>query len=75
MISLDTLDESGLTYSSSGDKIKICKGSLVIIREEKLSNNLYKLMRDTILGGTAICTPEFSEDDSALYGTIVMVIK
>jgi len=65
LISLGTLDALGLTYSSGGGKIKICKGSLVVMRGEKLSNNLYKLMGDTISGGAAIFTPEISEDDSA----------
>jgi len=65
LISLGTLNASGLTYSSSGGKIKICKGSLVIMRGEKLSNNLYKLMGDTISGGATISTPEISENDSA----------
>ena len=65
MISLGTFDASGLTYSSSVGKIKICKGSLVIMRGEKLSNNMYKLMGDTISGGAAISTSEISDDDSA----------
>jgi len=46
LISLGTLNARSLTYSSSGDKIKICKGSLVIMRGVKLFNNLYKLMGD-----------------------------
>jgi len=65
MISLGTPDARGLTYSSSGRKIKICKGSLMIMRREKLSINMYKLMGDTILGGAAISTSEISDDDSA----------
>ena len=65
MISLGTPDARGLTYSSSGRKIKICKGSLMIMRREKLSINLYKLMGDTISGGAIISTPEISEDNLA----------
>ena len=37
----------------------------MIMRGEKLSNNLYKLMGDTISSGAAISTPEISENDSA----------
>jgi len=65
LISLGTLDASGLTYSSSGGKIKICKRSLVIMRVEKLSNNLYKLMGDNTSRGATISTSEISEDNSA----------
>ena len=37
----------------------------MIMRGEKLSNNLYKLMGDTISGGAAISTSDISNDDSA----------
>jgi len=65
LISLGTLDALGLTYSSGGGKIKICKGSLVVMRGEKLPNNLYKLKGDTISGGAAISTPKSLDEDSA----------
>ena len=36
----------------------------MIMRGEKLSNNLYKLMGDTISGEAAMSTSEILEDDS-----------
>ena len=65
LIFLGTLDANGNTYSSSGGKLKICKGSMVIMRGEMLLNNFYKLFGDTISGGAAISTPENSKDDLA----------
>ena len=65
LIFLGTLDANGYTYSSSEGKIKICKGSMVIMRGETLLNNFYKLFGDTISGGAAISTPENSKDDLA----------
>ena len=39
LISLGTLDANGYKYSSSEDKLKICKVSMVIMRREMLLNN------------------------------------
>ena len=62
------------THSSSGSKLKICKGLKVIMRGEMLPNNLYKLLRDTIFGGAAVSISENSENDLALYGIFVLII-
>ena len=65
LISLGALDANGYTYSLSGDKLKIFKGSIVIMIREMLPNNLYKLLRDIIFGEAAISKTENSENDSA----------
>ncbi|XP_020270598.1 LOW QUALITY PROTEIN: AP-1 complex subunit mu-2-like [Asparagus officinalis] len=67
LISLGTLDASGLTYSSSGGKIKICKGLMVIMQGEKLPNNLYNLLRDTVSGEVVVSTT-FKEDSMTNSG-------
>ena len=74
LISLGTLDTSDLTYSSSGGKIKICKSSLVIMRGEKLSNNLYKLME--IPSQVELLYPHWRSQRMTrpIYGTIVLAI-
>jgi len=48
LISLGNLDANSLTYSSSGGKLKIYKGSLVVMRGVMLPNKLYKLSGDTV---------------------------
>ena len=54
LISLSTLNANGDTYSSSGGKFKICKGSMVIMRGKMLPNSLYKPLEDIISNGVAI---------------------
>src|SRR4051812_38012767 len=45
--------------------MKICKGLLLMMRGEKLFNNLYKLMGYTISGGAAVSTSQSSEAELA----------
>jgi len=74
LISMGTLEDNGLHYSSRGGKMKICKGSLLMMRGEKLSNNLYKLMGDTISGGAPVSHRGPQKQNLLNYGTIVLAI-
>src|SRR4051812_34435005 len=65
LISMGTLEDNSLHYSSGGGKMKICKGSLVMMRGEKFSNNRYKLMGDAISGGAAVSTSQSSKAELA----------
>ena len=65
LISMGTLEDNGLHYSSRGGNLKIYKGSLMVMQGVKLSNNLYKLMGDTISGGAVVSTFQTSETDLA----------
>jgi len=44
LISLGTLDANGYTYSSGGLKLKICNGSIVIMRQEMLYKYLVQVL-------------------------------
>ena len=66
LITLGTLDANGYTYSSSGGKLKICKGYVRGV----LPNNLYKLLGDTISGGTAISTYILQAEASLKYRNV-----
>ena len=68
LISLGTLDTNGCSFTAKDGVIKVCKGSMVIMRGTKLGNNLYKLSGNTILGGAAISTEEENcKDDTQLW--------
>ena len=48
LISLGTLDTNGCSFTANDCVIKVCKGSMVMIRGTKLDNNLYRLSGNTI---------------------------
>ena len=56
LISLGILDKNGYTFTSTAGKLVITKGSHVVIKGEKLSNNLYRLLGDTVVGGASVST-------------------
>lgn len=60
---LGILEENGFTCSSREGNMKVCKGSLVVMRGEKLSNNLYNLIEDTVASGAVISTAEVADED------------
>ena len=63
LISLDTLDENGYSYSGSNGLIKVKKSTLVMIKGEKIGL-LYKLIRKTITGDVAVTSS--SDNDATL---------
>ncbi|XP_040372400.1 uncharacterized protein LOC112194950 [Rosa chinensis] len=56
LISLGTLDKAGYRYRSEEERLKVLKGSLVVMKGDIQPNNLYKLQGTTIIGGVAMST-------------------
>lgn len=67
LISLSTLQESGLSYRSEGDRdiLKVDKGALTLIRAKKTTSNIYKLLHCTIAGNVALV--ELDDDATKLW--------
>ena len=53
LISLGTLDSHGYCYKSEGGQMKIIKGVMVVMKGDKLSGNIYRLLGTTVVGGAA----------------------
>jgi hypothetical protein len=53
MISLGTLDSNDYGYKSESEVMKVTKGAMVVMKEQKSSKNIYKLLGNTIVGGIA----------------------
>ena len=78
LISLGVLDDLEYSYSSEGRIMKITKGSLMVMKGQKVSM-LYKLIGNTVVGRVAVTTPvESSTDDTKLWhmrlGILVNVV-
>lgn len=70
LISLGSLDANGCVIQAENRamKVKTKKGSMVILRCTKSSNNLYKLKENTIISGATISTE--AKGASCCYGTL-----
>ena len=65
-ISLGTLDSKGYSYKSENVIMKVSKGAMVMMTGQKITNNIYKLLGNTILGGVAAIA-ESEVDDTLLW--------
>jgi hypothetical protein len=54
LISLGTLDSNGYSYKFEGGVRKVTKGVMVVMKGQKNSNNIYKLLGSTVVGGIAL---------------------
>jgi hypothetical protein len=50
IISLDTLDLNSYDYEFGGEVMKVTKGMIVIMKGQKSSKNIYKLLGSTVVG-------------------------
>ena len=67
LISLRVLEDLGYSYSSKGGIMKITKGTLMVMKGQKVST-LYRLIRNTIVERVVVTTPmESSTDDTKLW--------
>uniref|UniRef100_A0A2N9H2K3 Integrase catalytic domain-containing protein n=1 Tax=Fagus sylvatica TaxID=28930 RepID=A0A2N9H2K3_FAGSY len=66
LISLGTLDSKGYSYKSEHGIMNVSKGAMVVMRGQKISGNIYKLLGSTILGGV-VAVSESEEDDTLLW--------
>ena len=53
LIFLDTLDANGCVIQAEDWTMKVKNGSMVILRDTKSLNNLYRLKWNTVTGGAA----------------------
>lgn len=58
LISVGVLDDLGYKTEAFMAKMKVTSGSLIVIRGDKIANNLYRLIGDTLLGGVAAVSEE-----------------
>jgi hypothetical protein len=65
LISLDTLDSNGYGYKSEGGIMKMTKGAMVVMKGQKSSKNIYKLLGSTVVNG--IAAVEFDLDCTILW--------
>jgi hypothetical protein len=66
LISLGTLDSKGYSYKFENGIMKVSKGAMVVMTDQKISSNAYKLLGNTILGGVA-AVAESEDDDTLLW--------
>jgi hypothetical protein len=59
LISLGTLDSNGFSSKSEGGIMKLTKGAMVVMKGQKNSKNIYKLLGSTVVGGVASVDFEF----------------
>jgi hypothetical protein len=64
LISLSTLDAKGYKYSGGDGVLKVSKGSLIVMKGELKSPNLYRLRGTTITGDAAVISNSSSNSDA-----------
>ncbi|KAH0973974.1 hypothetical protein GBA52_015873 [Prunus armeniaca] len=67
LISLGTLDEAGYGYESKKRRVRVAKGSLVVMRGDLQPNKLYKLIGTTIVRGATVSVNQGIEDKTELW--------
>jgi hypothetical protein len=65
MISSGTLDSNNYGYKFGGGVIKVTKGAIVMMKGQKSSKNIYKLLGNIVVGG--ITSVEFEFDSTILW--------
>ncbi|KAG8482771.1 hypothetical protein CXB51_024179 [Gossypium anomalum] len=63
LISLSTLDSKGYRYTAESRVLKISKGSLVVMKEQRKTAKLYVLQGSTITGDATVASSSLSDDD------------
>jgi hypothetical protein len=53
LISLGTLDSNSYGYKFEGGVMKVTKGVMIVMKGQKNSNDIYKLLGSTVVGGIA----------------------
>ncbi len=49
LISLETLDSKDYSYKSENGIMKVSNGAMDVMKGQKISRNVYKLLRNTII--------------------------
>ena len=66
LISLGILDFNCFSYKSENGIMKVLKGTMVMMKGQKIDGNIYKLLGSTILGG-AVAITKSEQDDTLLW--------
>jgi hypothetical protein len=64
LITLSTLDGKGYKYSGGDGVLKVSKGSLIVMRGDLISANLYRLRGTTIIGDAAVISNSLCTSDA-----------
>ena len=51
LISLGALDSNGFCYKFQSEVMKVSRGVMILIKEQKTVGNIYKLLGTTVVGG------------------------
>ena len=65
LISLSTLDGKGYKYSSGDGVLKVSKGSLIVMKGDLKSANLYRLHGTTITGDATVVSNSLSNSNAS----------
>jgi hypothetical protein len=65
LILLGTLDSNGYGYKSEGRVMKVTKGAMIVMKGQKNSKNIYKLLESRVVGG--IASVEFDSNCTVLW--------
>jgi hypothetical protein len=65
LISFGTLKSNGYSYKSEGGVMKVTKGAMIVMKGQKSSKNIYKLLGSTVVGG--IASVESDSDCTVLW--------
>ncbi|KAG8481133.1 hypothetical protein CXB51_025928 [Gossypium anomalum] len=63
LISLSTLDSKGYRYTAESGVLKISKGSLVVMKGQRKTCQVYVLQGSTVTGDAAVASSSLSDDD------------
>ena len=56
LISLGSLDSNGFRYKSENGIMIVLKGVMIMMKGQKVDDNIYKLLGSTIVGGAVVVT-------------------
>ena len=56
LISLGTIDSDGFRYKSENGIMIVLKGVMIMMKGQKVDDNIYKLLGSTIVGGAVVVT-------------------
>ncbi len=65
LISLGALDSNGFSFKSEGGAMKVLKGVMVVMKGQKVSGNIYRLLGSTVVGGVAAVESDY--DSTVLW--------
>jgi hypothetical protein len=71
LLSIGQLDDLGCKIHTEGGNLKVVKGNLVVMKAEKLTNNLYMLVGDTLQDANALTAVASQEETTMICRNVV----